>query len=478
MAKDETSATKTDATNTGNAAESKPEPKLLSPQEELERGLNFISMASRTKEISYVQRTMRALPYLRRNITLKALSNSLSSIRPKDSQYSQLKTLLEKHLESNSIQDEMEVEESDPLKSPEPIKNGLAFSEDVIITLKGITGPVTDLMLARIYYYCSLFYELNGKLADIRPTLLSLLTFSTIKHDYETQANVLNLLLRNYLHHKLYDQAQKLSNRSTFPEQASNAQLARYMYYVGFIKVLRLDYTEAHKYVEDSIRKVPADDHTAGFQQAAMKLLVVIELLLGQIPKRSIFRQKYLRSALEPYFNLTQTVRVGELSQFQKVVEKYKANFEQDNLYNLILRLHHNVIRAGIRSISQAYSAISFKDISIKLDLNSEEDAQYIVAKAIRDGVIDATINYEGNYIQTNENLDIYSTSQPQEMFDQRIQFCLKLYSDSVKAMRYPENENSEALASAAEAREHEAKLAKDIIEDEAVDDMDDLDSP
>jgi 26S proteasome regulatory subunit N3 len=61
----------------------------------------------------------------------------------------------------------------------------------------------------------------------------------------------------------------------------------------------------------------------------------------------------------------------------------------------LILRLRHNVIKAGVRGISLAYSKISLKDICIKLQLDSEEDAEFIVAKAIRDGVIDATIDHE-----------------------------------------------------------------------------------
>ena len=53
------------------------------------------------------------------------------------------------------------------------------------------------------------------------------------------------------------------------------------------------------------------------------------------------------------------------------------------------------MIKAGVRRISLAYSRISLRDICIKLQLDSEEDAEYIVAKAIRDGVIDATIDHE-----------------------------------------------------------------------------------
>lgn len=44
---------------------------------------------------------------------------------------------------------------------------------------------------------------------------------------------LLNLLLRNYLHFNLYDQAEKLVSKSVFPELANNNEWARYLYYTG-----------------------------------------------------------------------------------------------------------------------------------------------------------------------------------------------------------------------------------------------------
>jgi len=45
--------------------------------------------------------------------------------------------------------------------------------------------------------------------------------------------------------------------KSTFPDQASNNEWARYYYYLGRIKALQLDYTEAHKHLLQSARKAP-----------------------------------------------------------------------------------------------------------------------------------------------------------------------------------------------------------------------------
>lgn len=59
---------------------------------------------------------------------------------------------------------------------------------------------------------------------------------ATLRHDADGQATLLNLLLRNYLHYSLYDQAEKLVSKSVFPEQANNNEWARYLYYTGEVQ--------------------------------------------------------------------------------------------------------------------------------------------------------------------------------------------------------------------------------------------------
>jgi 26S proteasome regulatory subunit N3 len=128
---------------------------------------------------------------------------------------------------------------------------------------------------------------------------------------------------------------------------------------------------------------------------------LVVELLLGEIPDRAIFREPPLRKPLLPYFQLTQAVRNGDLVQFNQVLEDHTWKFQQDHTYTLIIRLRHNVIKTGIRSISLSYSRISLRDIANKLGLDDTLDAEYIIAKAIKDGVIEAIINHEESYMQS-----------------------------------------------------------------------------
>ena len=218
-------------------------------------------------------------------------------------------------------------------------------------------------------------------------------------------------------------------------------------------------------------KKTPAG---VGFLQTAYKYLVVVELLMGDIPERSIFRLPFLKKALTPYMEIVQAVRVGDLSRFSKTLSTYTSLFQEDKTYSLILRLRHNVIKTGIRTISLAYSRISLADITKKLHLESEEDAEYIVAKAIRDGVIEAQVNHERGEMTSRETGDVYSTNEPQAQLRQRINFCLQLHNESVKAMRYPLNNHKAELDSASAARERERELAQGIADGDISDEDED----
>ncbi|CAF3545292.1 unnamed protein product [Rotaria sp. Silwood1] len=89
---------------------------------------------------------------------------------------------------------------------------------------------------------------------------------------------------------------------------------------------------------------------------------------------------------------------------------------------------------------------------------------------AIRDGVIEASINHEQGYVQSREIVDVYTTREPMNAFHQRIQFCLKVHNEAVKAMRYPPKKYHEELETAQERREREQEeleYAKEMSDDE-----------
>ncbi|OOF98553.1 hypothetical protein ASPCADRAFT_393993 [Aspergillus carbonarius ITEM 5010] len=361
------------------------------------------------------------------------------------------------------------------------IQLGAKFSTNLIERLRTLNRRTLDSLAARVYFYYSLFYEQivplppspAATVTKIRQPLLAALRTAVLRKDVDTQATVMTLLLRNYLSTSHISQADLLISHNKFPPSASNNQIARYLYYLGRIRAIQLQYTDAHGHLIGATRKSPSSHSARGFYQASHKLLVVVELLMGDIPDRTIFRQPALERAMHPYFLLVQAVSVGDLDGFLNIVNTHSATFRKDGTYTLILRLRQNVIKTGIRMMSLSYSRISLRDICLRLGLDSEESAEYIVAKAIRDGVIEASLDHERGFMKSKEVGDIYATREPGEVFHERIRACLSLHDESVKAMRFPMNQHRLELKSAQEARERERELAKEIQEG----DMDDEDA-
>nr|CAG4646144.1 EOG090X03QW [Macrothrix elegans] len=457
--------------------------------EEIREQLRQIEKSVITKEPRFIFRVLRALPNTRRrlnSIVLRRIVQATYTYAPKERD-----NLL------NVVGGEDIIDTTSPIQrvralkqgsSPLPeidvyihmlvllhcidnkrIQEGLQCSDQLIQKIVSQNRRTMDLLAARCYFYHSRTYELAGKLDSIRSFLHSRLRTCTLRKDFEGQAVLINCLLRNYLSYNLYDQADKLVSKSVFPESGSNNEWSRYLYYLGRIKAIQLEYSQAHTHLLQALRKAP--QHTAvGFKQTVQKLLVTVELLLGDIPERHIFRQSTMRHALAPYFQMTQAVRLGDINRFNQVLENYGKVFQADHTYTLVIRLRHNVIKTAIRAISLSYSRISLSDIAAKLMLESAEDAEFIVAKAIRDGVIEAWVDHDGKFMQSKESIDIYSTKEPQLAFHQRITFCLQIHNQSVKAMRFPPKAYNKDLESAEERREREQQdleYAKEMAEED-----------
>ncbi|XP_016361824.1 26S proteasome non-ATPase regulatory subunit 3-like [Sinocyclocheilus anshuiensis] len=325
-------------------------------------------------------------------------------------------------------------------------------SDDLLQKIGSQNRRALDLVAAKCYYYHSRVYEFLNQLDAVRSFLHTRLRTATLRHDADGQATLLNLLLRNYLQFNLYDQAEKLVSKSVFPELANNNEWARYLYYTGRIKAIQLEYSEARRTLTNALRKAP--QHTAvGFKQTQHN----VPLLTGLVNNSVLFLPCL-------------AVRAGNLAKFNQALDQFGEKFQADGTYTLIIRLRHNVIKTGVRMINLSYSRISLADIAQKLQLDSPEDAEFIVAKAIRDGVIEASINHEKGYVQSKETMDIYSTREPQLAFHQRISFCLDIHNMSVKAMRFPPKAYNKDLESAEERREREQQdleFAKEMAEDD-----------
>ncbi|CAN0369644.1 unnamed protein product, partial [Discosporangium mesarthrocarpum] len=138
-----------------------------------------------------------------------------------------------------------------------------------------------DSLASKAVFYYSLAFEVAGRLPEARPRLLTLHRTCCLRHDEIGQATTLNLLLRSLLSQNLLDQAYKLASKTTFPEGCSNNQFCRYLYYMGRIQALQLDYTDAYTKLLQSSRKAPQNT-AMGFQRAAQKLIIIVQVGRGE----------------------------------------------------------------------------------------------------------------------------------------------------------------------------------------------------
>lgn len=304
-------------------------------------------------------------------------------------------------------------------------------------------------LLARLYRFQSLVAESCAPgfhLESIkRGELVNAHRMAVIRRDVDTQATLLNIMLRDLLNANQVEQAQKLLANSSFPTTASNNQLCRHLYYSGRIQALRLEYTSAFSNLSQCLRKAPTNT-ALGFRIAVQRLLIVVQLLMGEIPERSVFFSEGMVGELSPYLKITQAVRRGDLAVFHETVKQFTDRLKSDLTYTLISRLAHSVVKAGLRRLNTSYSRISLEDIALRLGLANATSAEFVVSKAVRDGVIDATIFHEEGYVQSHDLVDVYATSEPMDAFHRRIAYCLTTHNDAVRSMRYPPDEYKKQL--------------------------------
>ncbi|WVW83688.1 hypothetical protein I302_105709 [Kwoniella bestiolae CBS 10118] len=488
---------------------------VLTVEEEILNNITLIGRAVSTIEPRFTIRVLRTLTTLRKKLSKAVLKNVLDQAFPKGSKTGQslIANPIFSSLPSTSSEESMEVDPTtddtstttQKKKFSPPLDNGGndlvpegiiylrlllillnldagkvveagEFAQETTEIISSLNRRTMDQIAAKVWFYLARSYELQGRLAELQPSFLAIRQTASLRKDETLEVTVINLLLRSYLASQQYDQADKLIAKSTFLGAANQAQTVRWLFYAGRLRAIQLNYAQARNYLQTAIRRAPKDEVAPGFVQLIHKYFIIVVLLTGVIPDRAMFRKPVLKQALLPYFQIVQAVRIGDITGFEKAFQAHEQVFLNDSTHFLILRLRHFVIKTALRSITLSYSRISLADICVKLRLDSEEDTEYIVAKAIKDGVIDAVIDHEKGFIVSKQIKNVYETDEPTVQFNKRVNFCTQVYNESVRAMRYPPNAHRKELDTAADARERDREIAQLIQENENdADDMDDM---
>lgn len=465
----------------------------------LERNIAFIERAVESGQVRLMMRALRQNTQIRKSISAAALLACISATLPASST---LRQSAIKQLEEvpNSVAMETEDEnvtadageamdergDEDPAKECLPevevyllclaastlcrerrFEGAALLTQETVSRLRSFHGRrALEPLGAKIYFYLAFSHEKLGRFENIRSTLLAAHRTACLQHNEFAQAVLLNAIVRGLLEANLVDSAFKLVSKTNFPESVSNNQFCRYLYYTGRIQAMQLDYTDAYTKLMQSMRKAPANT-AVGFRRSVHKLAVLVQLLMGELPDRSMFEGPDLRKAMEPYLRLTQAVRRGSLLEFNQVVVASAATFKADKTYTLAIRLSQNVVKTGLRRLNLSYSRISLDDIRDKLQLESSRSAEFVCAKAIKDGVIDAVIDHDRGFMSSKEITEVYATNDPQKAFHRRVAFCLDVHNEALKAMMYPPDVHKKPLP---ENKPDESKTDEELakeIEDE-----------
>lgn len=431
---------------------------------ELLSALALVELSATHKDIRHISRALRIVSHLKGKLTAETIDAARKRAGSKGSLSFEVSLFLDYLLVASQVQAPF-----DAVK----LASAAQTAERLVSESLAANRRTADILTSKIVFYYFRAHELLSKSSTtaIRPNLLTYLRTASLRHDDFNVAMLLNLCLRSYLSESMFDAADKLAAKTPFPDsRAGSTQLTRYLYYMGHIKAVQLDYATALNYLQQALRKAPSGP-ISGFRVTVTKLTVLVMLLVGDVPERHLFKD----TGLGPYYELTRVVRIGDLTAFKQVAEKYSDVFQQDGLATLINRLRHNVIKIGLRKINLAYSQISFADIAKKVGFDgSLEDIEGVVAKAVREGVIEGQCNHDTGCLRSRDVGDVYATDEPMAALRKRILFCLDIHNASVKAMRFHDNAHSQALKDAAEMslklQQEEEEIAA-AMEDGADDD-------
>lgn len=316
---------------------------------------------------------------------------------------------------------------------------------------------------------------LAERASDLNEKLIKAKTTKNLKE----KSSVAIEILRSFILSNKYNAAEDfVASVKKLPESASNNDWARWYYYLGRIEAIKglgvNNYKNALNYFEFALRKAPQNG-VIGFKQELNKWIVLVKLLIGEIPERSLFRTKELHEILMPYLLLSQAVKLGDVADFTKIKKEFESRFEMDNTITIVERIHQSVIRTAIRQISLTYSRIFIRDVALKLQSSSIEDAHDTVMKSINEGILRAEIitndkEFGGQpYVKFGEPNGQYRGTEPQKEFDKRINELLELYNHAIKALRYPDNRNPEV-----ETIEQQRKREQEALELAAAEEEDD----
>eukprot|EP01029_Cantina_marsupialis_P032312 TRINITY_DN9736_c0_g1_i1.p1 TRINITY_DN9736_c0_g1~~TRINITY_DN9736_c0_g1_i1.p1 ORF type:complete len:475 (-),score=149.81 TRINITY_DN9736_c0_g1_i1:186-1610(-) len=451
------------------------EPKEFQPEVALLDNLVMLNRAVSSSDSKLLSRVWRNTTAIRQNITPLGLKNTLNKIQNNAEAISDLEKMIpeieevgevEKYKKKITLDIEtimyFKVLICNVLFQNNVVDAVLDHLNAMIEESKKLNKRSLDSVTAKMLQLLALILEKQNRLSEFDAHFLRMFQTACVREDEICQATLANIVLRSLIQQRKFEQAdQFVSFGKKFPVTASHGQYVRFLFYCGWIAAVQLNYTDALNKLTQALRKAPTT-HAEGFRLEITKFRSVVQLLMGDIPEKSGFIGVTEENPLYAYSQLTKAVKDGDVLMFSQVMEQFESGFASDGTLNLVTRLRHNVIKAGLRHISLSYSRISLQDICNRLHLQSAEDAQFLCSKAIADGVIEGVLDEENACLCSREVVDVYGSTAPQKTLKQRIDFCFAVRNEAIKSMSFP-RKKVDVQEDDIEDEEQLEKIAEDI---------------
>jgi hypothetical protein len=219
---------------------------------------------------------------------------------------------------------------------------------------------------------------------------------------------LINFITKYYIDNKAFQQAKSFLSKAKYDFSVSEKQNMRFYYHNALICYIIRQYSDTLNYLSKIFDSLKLDhDYKFGKLYSLVSKLAILTVPFdssGHVKRYIYDHLHYADASIKPYLQLTFHIEKGNLSLFYKLFDLYRPGYTEDRLFIYFDFPNMNKILFSkfLQKLSSLYSE---KSISLTLlsdclnlvctKLYKNNGIIYPICKAIKDGIIDGTINYD-----------------------------------------------------------------------------------
>lgn len=203
-----------------------------------------------------------------------------------------------------------------------------------------------------------------------------------------------------------------------------------FYYYGGMV------YTCLHDYIKSLLfftvcLTMPTVAVSAIMVAAYKKYCLVSLLKFGKeiaLPRYSShIVERALKPLCGPYIQVAKFYSSGKTASLQSAITKFQEIFNTDGNAGLIQRISARVRRHSVQRLTHTFLTVGLADVSTKLELGSEQEAEKFIRDMIEDGEVHATLDQAAGMVSFTENPENYDTMETVKLLDSQLREAIAL---------------------------------------------------